>query len=43
MKKTIGIASTIVIVSLITFGITTGKVSLPQNHNIEVAEKAGFG
>ena len=26
MKKTIGIATTIFIVSLITFGITTGKV-----------------
>ncbi|MDM5300086.1 hypothetical protein P4472_02170 [Bacillus subtilis] len=43
MKKTIGIASTVIILSLITFGITTGKVSIPQSHNIEVAEKAGFG
>lgn len=43
MKKTVCIASTVILVSLIAFGFSTGKVTVHQNENIQVAEKAGFG
>ncbi|WP_345805484.1 hypothetical protein [Bacillus subtilis] len=43
MKKTVCIASTVILVSLIAIGFSTGKVTLQQNEHIQVAEKAGFG
>lgn len=43
MKKTISIASTVILVSLITFGFSTGKITVQQSEPIQVAEKAGFG
>ncbi|MGG3575438.1 hypothetical protein ABES25_18555 [Bacillus gobiensis] len=43
MKKKIRIASTVILVSLIAFGISTGKVTAQQSAPIQIAEKAGFG
>lgn len=42
MKKTITIASTVILAGLVAFGVSTGKITVQQGENVQVAEKAVF-
>ncbi|WP_268352881.1 hypothetical protein [Bacillus haynesii] len=42
MKKTITIASTVILAGLVAFGVSTGKITFQQSEHVQVAEKAVF-
>ncbi|MGF0349740.1 hypothetical protein ACQJNT_07690 [Bacillus licheniformis] len=43
MKKTITIASTVILAGLVAFGVSTGKIAVQQQgEHVQVAEKAVF-
>ena len=42
MKKTIAIASTVILAGLVAFGVSTGKIAIQQGEHVQVAEKAVF-
>ncbi|MDE1368258.1 MULTISPECIES: hypothetical protein [Bacillus] len=42
MKKTITIASTVILAGLVAFGVSTGKITVQQGEHVQVAEKAVF-
>ncbi|WP_268884326.1 hypothetical protein [Bacillus sp. NSP9.1] len=42
MKKTIAIASTVILAGLVAFGVSTGKIEIQQGEHVQVAEKAVF-